>query len=81
MSGITRPIMTKSQLGVARPNTHDWSRPLRWAVATLRLWRQRARERRVLATLNERELADFGASTADVYRELNTPIWHSLPPF
>jgi uncharacterized protein YjiS (DUF1127 family) len=80
MSAATSPIMTKSQLGAARPG-RDLLRSLRWAVATLRLWRQRARERRVLAALNERELADFGASTADVYRELNTPIWHSLPPF
>jgi uncharacterized protein YjiS (DUF1127 family) len=52
----------------------------RGLVATLRLWRQRARERRALAELTERELADFGASSADVYRELSTPLWRSLPP-
>jgi uncharacterized protein YjiS (DUF1127 family) len=38
------------------------------------------RERRVLAQMTPHELADFGASTADVYRELNTPFWRSLPP-
>jgi uncharacterized protein YjiS (DUF1127 family) len=73
--------MTKSQLGAASPAAYDVLRPFRWAVAALRLWRQRARERRALASLTERELADFGASTADVYRELNMSIWRSLPPF
>jgi uncharacterized protein YjiS (DUF1127 family) len=48
-------------------------------VATLRLWRRRVRERRALAALTERELADFGATTADVYRELSTPFWRSQP--
>ena len=28
----------------------------------------------------QRELADFGASTADVYRELATPFWRAPPP-
>jgi uncharacterized protein YjiS (DUF1127 family) len=49
-------------------------------VSTVRAWRQRSRERRVLASLTERELADFGASTADVYRELSAPFWRALPP-
>jgi uncharacterized protein YjiS (DUF1127 family) len=30
--------------------------------------------------LTERELADFGASSADVYRELSIPFWRALPP-
>jgi uncharacterized protein YjiS (DUF1127 family) len=46
----------------------------------MRLWRQRARQRRALAELTERELADFGATRADVYRELSTPFWRALPP-
>jgi uncharacterized protein YjiS (DUF1127 family) len=49
-------------------------------AATLRLWRRRIRERRALAELTPHELADFGASTADVYRELTTPFWRSPPP-
>jgi uncharacterized protein YjiS (DUF1127 family) len=47
---------------------------------TLRQWRRRIHERRALAELTERDLADFGASSADVYRELSTPFWRSLPP-
>jgi uncharacterized protein YjiS (DUF1127 family) len=49
-------------------------------MATLRLWRRRIRERRALARLTDRELADFGASSADVYRELSTPFWRAQPP-
>jgi uncharacterized protein YjiS (DUF1127 family) len=45
------------------------------SVALLRLWRRRIREKRALANLTPRELADFGATTADVYRELATPFW------
>jgi len=49
-------------------------------AATLRVWRQRSRERRVLAQLTQRELADFGAGSADVYRELSLPFWRAQPP-
>ncbi len=48
--------------------------------STLRLLHQRIRERRALANLTERDLADFGATTADVYRELSTPFWRAQPP-
>ena len=37
-------------------------------------------QRRALASLTDRELADFGATTADVYRELRTPFWRAQPP-
>jgi uncharacterized protein YjiS (DUF1127 family) len=37
-------------------------------------------ERAALARLSPRELADFGASTGDVYRELSTPFWRAQPP-
>ena len=68
MSGLVQPFLTNSQpLGV-RP----W---FGQAAATLRLWRRRIRERRALANLTPRELADFGATTTDVYRELSTPFW------
>jgi uncharacterized protein YjiS (DUF1127 family) len=38
------------------------------------------RERQALANLTERELADFGATTADGYRELSLPFWRAQPP-
>ena len=77
MSAYANPSLTNSQLpGLA-------VRPWRWfgrIAATVRQWRRRVREREALARLSQRELADFGATTADVYRELATPFWRSPPP-
>jgi len=50
------------------------------AVATLRLWGKRIREKRALAQLDERDLHDFGASYSDVYAELRRPFWRAPPP-
>ena len=73
MAAITHSFLTNSRPFAVRP----WVRGL---AATLRLWRQRVRERQMLANLTDRELADFGATTADVYRELATPFWRAQPP-
>jgi uncharacterized protein YjiS (DUF1127 family) len=74
MSAFVHPPLTYSQpLATERAAR-------RGLLTTLRLWRQRIRERRALAELTERELADFGASSGDVYRELSTPFWRALPP-
>jgi|HubBroStandDraft_1064217.scaffolds.fasta_scaffold918829_2 uncharacterized protein YjiS (DUF1127 family) len=67
---------------------HPSSRPVEaghWALlasaaATLRLWSKRIREKRALERLDERELADFGASRSDVYAELRRPFWRAPPP-
>jgi uncharacterized protein YjiS (DUF1127 family) len=75
MSGFARPTLIYSQ-----PLTVERAAPRPGLLATMRLWRQRARQRRALAELTERELADFGATRADVYRELSTPFWRALPP-
>jgi uncharacterized protein YjiS (DUF1127 family) len=80
MAAIVHPFLTNSQpLGV-RPWLRGRSRPLARLAATLGLWRRRVRERRALADLTQRELADFGATTADVYRELASPFWRAPPP-
>ena len=81
MSGFTYPSLTNSQVSTLPRQTAAKHRPgpLARAWATLKLMRQRSRERRALADLTVRELADFGANTSDVYRELNTPFW-SIPP-
>jgi uncharacterized protein YjiS (DUF1127 family) len=75
MSGFARPTPIYAQ-----PLAIQRAAPRPGLLATLRLWRQRARERRALAELSQRELADFGATSADVYRELSTPFWRSMPP-
>jgi uncharacterized protein YjiS (DUF1127 family) len=79
MAVIAHPSLTNSQpLGV-RPWSGGRKGLLARFAATLRLWRQRIRERDTLATLTDRELADFGATTADVYRELRSPFWRAQP--
>ena len=40
-------------------------------------WRQRARERKELATLDARTLRDLGLSASDVNVEVNKPFWRS----
>lgn len=79
MAAIAESSLTKSQAFRGR-EVPGLIGPLGRFVATFGLWRRRIRERRVLAQLTERELADFGASTADVYRELATPFWRAPPP-
>ncbi len=73
MAVIAHPALTNSQALGHQP----W---IGRVASTLRVWRRRVRERRALANLTERELADFGATTADVYRELTTPFWRAPPP-
>jgi uncharacterized protein YjiS (DUF1127 family) len=79
MAGFAYPSLTNSQLStLARAGRRGW--PLSRLVATLRLWRRRIDERAALAKLSPRELADFGATTGDVHRELSTPFWRAQPP-
>jgi uncharacterized protein YjiS (DUF1127 family) len=47
----------------------------RRAVDLLRSWRRNARDRRMLAMLDERSLRDIGASPAMVDWELRQPSW------
>ena len=79
MAAIAEPSLTNSHPMPVR-RIDGRAGPLARFVVTLVLWRRRIRERRALAQLNERELADFGATTADVYRELSTPFWRAQPP-
>jgi uncharacterized protein YjiS (DUF1127 family) len=46
-----------------------------WVLASLRLWRQRQRERDQLATFDERMLADIGLSRSDAEFLSNKPFW------
>ncbi len=42
---------------------------------TLFTWRERARQRRHLASLEDRLLKDMGISRADAEREASKPFW------
>jgi uncharacterized protein YjiS (DUF1127 family) len=80
MSAFVYPPLTNSQISALPAERGHQPGLIARLVATLRLWRRRIQERRALAELTPRELADFGASTADVYRELNTPFWSGKYP-
>ena len=47
------------------------------ALATVRLWRERARARSALAQLTERDLHDIGVSWSNVAEEVNKPFWRA----
>ena len=45
------------------------------AIETLLVWRERRRERRDLASLNDQMLHDVGLTRADIEREYRKPFW------
>ena len=59
---------------VARP---AGTSPLNRILGTLRLWRQRAVERAMLAHMSQRDIADMGMSEADVRYEIDKPFWRA----
>lgn len=79
MAAYVHPLLTISQLSL-RPakQRRGW---LAGVATRLQQWRKRSRERAALAQLTQRELADFGATSADVYRELSSSFWQNLPPY
>lgn len=78
MVALAHPSLTNSQL--SRLPHRARTGGLAQAAATLGVWRERIRQRRALAQLSPRELADFGATAADVYWEVHTPFWRAMPP-
>jgi len=47
----------------------------RWLLALARTWQTRARQRREVAWLTARDLADIGVTRAQVQAELSKPFW------
>jgi uncharacterized protein YjiS (DUF1127 family) len=80
MAGFADQSLTNSQLSSWPARLRPSGGLLARFAAMVRLWRRRSRERAALARLSDRELADFGATSADVYRELSSPFWRSPPP-
>ncbi len=57
---------------------YRWPSPvegLRRAIDVLVLWQSRGRERRHLASLDGRAMADLGLDRADAAREAAKPFW------
>jgi uncharacterized protein YjiS (DUF1127 family) len=46
-------------------------------IALFVCWRGRAKERRLLAALDERELTDIGITRLDALRECAKPFWQA----
>jgi uncharacterized protein YjiS (DUF1127 family) len=44
---------------------------------TIRVWRQRQRERHLLAQLSDRDLHDVGLSWSDIALEAEKPFWRA----
>ena len=62
-------------LHLARRRVGDLAMRLRRAVDLLLTWRERARQRRQLRSLNDRMLRDIGITRADVLAESSKPFW------
>jgi uncharacterized protein YjiS (DUF1127 family) len=48
-----------------------------FGVTQLLQWRERVRQRKALAGLNERMRRDIGLGAADIHRESSKPFWVS----
>lgn len=57
-------------------NSHE-SGFFRNALATIRVWQERSRNRRALARWTERDLHDIGLSWSSVADEVNKPFWRA----
>ncbi|MBC9251687.1 hypothetical protein A9179_15545 [Pseudomonas alcaligenes] len=69
---MERTLTSKPDDFVQQPVASAW--PLR-ILATLLLWQQRARTRRQLAQLDQRQLSDIGISACERLEEVNKPFW------
>jgi uncharacterized protein YjiS (DUF1127 family) len=73
---VHRPQSSEEHLP-ARPRRDSLFRRCR---ATLRLWRERARQRHALGRLDDRLLADIGVTRAEAERECAKPFWRTGAP-
>ena len=53
------------------------SRAVHHAVALLNTWRRRLRQRRELATMDERTRHDLGLTSFDAFYEARKPFWRA----
>ena len=72
--------MTDLALHLARRRVGDLAMRLRRAVDLLLTWRERARQRRQLRSLNDRMLRDIGLTRADVLAEIVQAVLAALRP-
>jgi uncharacterized protein YjiS (DUF1127 family) len=68
MSALSRRVLV--------PGWGLWTLPRRVAI-TLLTWRERSRQRAMLAELDGHLLRDLGISAADAQREWEKPFWRA----
>ena len=71
----SRPAAGLGETVTAQALADRWRGWARQLAATLRLWRQRARSRRALVGLTDRELTDIGICRYDARFESAKPFW------
>jgi uncharacterized protein YjiS (DUF1127 family) len=71
---ITTPLSFPVPAPALRVGSHV-VQGFRRAVATALEWRQRAHERRQLASMDARMRRDLGLSNLDLWCEVNKPFW------
>ena len=54
----------------------SWLRLAKRVARAMAMWRDRARGRRALASLDARLRRDIGITEIEVWREANKPFWH-----
>ncbi len=67
------PEHSRNRFHQFRTHWSEW----RHVFALYRLWRQRQRQRRQLASMSDHLLKDIGVSRYDALQEANKPFWHS----
>ncbi|WP_108880831.1 DUF1127 domain-containing protein [Anderseniella sp. Alg231-50] len=69
------------RISVSKSASGSWSATaLRWtgnASGQLAQWHERAKQRRQLSELNDRQLADIGVSRIDASNESSKPFWQA----
>jgi uncharacterized protein YjiS (DUF1127 family) len=61
----------------ARAVAAGWGQMVHAVAATLVVWRERARQRRALAAMDDRMLRDIGISRFRVTQESGKPFWRA----
>jgi uncharacterized protein YjiS (DUF1127 family) len=69
--------MTTMTLDYARPSRMAWRNLARRAIPLLGIWYQRARQRRQLVRIDDRQLRDIGLSRGVARREANKAFWQA----
>jgi uncharacterized protein YjiS (DUF1127 family) len=73
MSCTAHDTMTDCQ-AISSPSGRSVN-PVKWVGDTVRIWRERTRERQAFAELDYRDLRDIGLSRWEVEGELAKPFW------